>query len=66
VFALVHISSKNPSEKLAILNNYLKGDLVDIVQGHGGGEAGYKEILQRLKSSRFLSRCSDWMPQHSY
>ena len=50
-FALVHITSKTPSEKLAILKNYLKGDLADIVHGHGGGEAGYKEVLQRLKST---------------
>ena len=50
-YALVHITRKTASEKLAILKNYLKGDLADIVHGHGGGEAGYKEALQRLKSS---------------
>jgi hypothetical protein len=49
--ALVHITRKTASEKLAILKNYLRGDLADIVHGHGGGEAGYKEALQRLKSS---------------
>ncbi|KAK4037445.1 hypothetical protein OUZ56_029478 [Daphnia magna] len=27
------------------------GDLADIVHGHGRGEAGYKEVLQRLKST---------------
>ena len=51
-FALVNIRSKTPSKKLAILKNYLKGDLADIVHGHGGGKAGYKEVLQRLKSTR--------------
>jgi hypothetical protein len=50
-FALAHITCKTPGEKLAILKNYLKGDLSDIVHGHGGGEAGYKEVLQRLKST---------------
>ncbi|KAK4037433.1 hypothetical protein OUZ56_029466 [Daphnia magna] len=50
-FALVHITCKTPSEKLAILNNYLMRDLADIVHGHGGGEAGYMEVLQRLKST---------------
>ena len=50
-YALVHITRKTASEKLAILKNYLKGDLADIVHGHGGGEADYKEALQRLKSS---------------
>ena len=50
-FALVHITRKTASEKLAILKNYLKGDLADIVYGHGGGESGYKEALQRLRST---------------
>lgn len=50
-YALVHIARKTASEKLAILKNYLKGDLADIVHGHGGGEQGYKEALQRLKST---------------
>ncbi|XP_045030437.1 uncharacterized protein LOC123472631 [Daphnia magna] len=49
--ALVHTTSKTASEKLAILKNYLKGDLADIVYGHGGGESGYKEALQRLKKT---------------
>ncbi|KAI9562447.1 hypothetical protein GHT06_009880 [Daphnia sinensis] len=50
-YALVHITSKTPSEKLAILKNFLKGDLADVVHGHGGGESGYKEALQRLRST---------------
>lgn len=50
-FALVHITCKTPSEKLAILKNYLRGDLADIVHGHEGGKAGYKKALQRLKST---------------
>ncbi|KZS19521.1 Uncharacterized protein APZ42_014015 [Daphnia magna] len=50
-FALVHITCKTPSEKLAILKNYMMGDLADIVHGHGRGEACYKEVLQRLKST---------------
>ncbi|XP_045034560.1 uncharacterized protein LOC123475636 [Daphnia magna] len=50
-YALVHITGKTASEKLAILKNFLKGDLADIVHGHGGGESGYKEALQRLRST---------------
>ncbi|KAI9565123.1 hypothetical protein GHT06_008892 [Daphnia sinensis] len=50
-YALVHITSKTPSKKLAILKNFLKGDLADIVHGHGGGESGYKEALQLLRST---------------
>ena len=49
--ALVHITRQTASEKLAILKNYLKGHLADIVYGHGGGESGYKEALQQLKST---------------
>lgn len=44
-YALVHITRKTASEKLAILKNYLKGDLADIVHGHGGGEQGYKDWI---------------------
>jgi hypothetical protein len=44
-YALVHIPSKKASEKLPILKNLLKGDLSDIVYGHGDGESGYKENI---------------------
>jgi hypothetical protein len=43
--ALVHIPSKKANEKLAIFKNLLKGDLSEIVYGHGGGESGYKENI---------------------
>ena len=49
--ALVHQTNKTPSEKLAILKNYLDGDLSDIVYGLGGGEAAYKDALARLKET---------------
>lgn len=46
-YALVHSTRNTPSEKFAILKNHLRGELLDIVHGHGGGESGYKEALQR-------------------
>ena len=47
--ALVHDSGKEPSELFAILMELLEGECRDHCYGSGGGEAGYKEALYRLK-----------------
>lgn len=49
VQALVHDTPLSPAEKLAKLKHSLTGKCSDIIQGIGGGEIAYKEVLKRLK-----------------
>ncbi|KAK4028580.1 hypothetical protein OUZ56_021585 [Daphnia magna] len=43
--ALVHDTPKSPAEKLAILQRHLRGDVLDVVYGLGGGESADAEAL---------------------
>ena len=49
VQAVVHDTPLTPAEKPAKLKNSLTGKCSDFIQGIGGGEIAYKEILKRLK-----------------
>lgn len=49
--SLVHNSSRQPGDKLAVLKINLKGRSADLVIGLGGREKAYEEALKRFKES---------------
>lgn len=50
-YALVHLTDKEPGEKLALLQGCLQGDAKFRISGLGGGESAYQQALLRLKQA---------------